>query len=82
MRLRLMKADNRVFSNGSLISGETESCANVTFTRGDWELVMSEVTYLAGAMSGPQHPQTLPTENNMIYHDVGLATPELLRTYW
>jgi len=28
--------------------GETESCANVTFTRGDWELVMLEVTYLAG----------------------------------
>lgn len=43
---------------------------------------MSEVTHLAGAMSRPQHPQTLPTENNMMYHDVRLATPELLRTYW
>eukprot|EP00438_Fugacium_kawagutii_P019387 Skav219433 [mRNA] locus=scaffold1461:49247:50174:+ [translate_table: standard] len=28
--------------------GETETCANFTFTKGDWELLMSEVVLLAG----------------------------------
>lgn len=32
-----------------LLPGETETCANVSFTKGDWELLISEVVLLAGA---------------------------------
>ena len=49
-------------------SGQTESCENVSFTKSDWELLMSEITAFAG---GTDDVDPMPLRN-------GFATAALV----